>query len=131
MRSVEMRGVENEECGKKKIYFRPTKPLAARVKYCGKSTSKLSKCCRSSNTAEPSVVKSTKLSYPWSTFSSSISFNISNSHAKRSFPSWTHSSVIFAHSTVDSSMSMALRFVAAFVLPRGLAKQFGDVIRMR
>ena len=46
-----------------------------------------------------------------------IPFNISNSDGKRSFPSWTHSSVIFANSTIGSSRSMALRFVAAFVLP--------------
>ena len=48
---------------------------------------------------------------------------ISSSPAKRSFPSCTPSSAIFVIPAIGSSRNMALRFVAAFVLPRGIANK--------
>ena len=62
--------------------------------------------------------------FPWRTFSSSIGVNISSSHTTSSFPSGTPSSVlVYFTRTIGSSRSVALRIVAAFLLPRDLAEK--------
>ena len=56
----------------------------------------------------------------------SIRFNISSSHTTSLFPSSTPSSVlVYSTRTIGISRSMALRIVAAFLLPRGLAEKCG------
>ena len=80
----------------------------------------------------PSYVLSTRLSFPWRTFSSSIGVNISSSYTTSSFPSGTPSSVlVYSTRTIGSSRSVALRIVAAFLLPRGLAEKCKKMLWLR